>query len=148
MIPESRFTLWFSLTRSDPEFKTAMSLPCALVHVFEYKSVVHFCGTDGVYKKKKEPPTDADLVLLSDDDEDIFGDCVDEDEPERKRPKADDSFVSTAVEKLYKYKHPAVAFAVSGSSLFSLHRGGRARDKFHVERTDVVNFTCESRWAV
>ena len=130
----------------------AMSMPCALVHVFEYKSAVHFCGTDGVYKKKELPPTvtDVDLALLSDDDEDIFGDCVSDDEPERKRPKADDSVTSagSGVEKLYKYKHPAVAFALSGSSLFSLHRGGRAKGKFHVERTDVVNFTCESRWAI
>ena len=123
----------------------AMLMPSALVYLFEYKSVVHYCGADGIYKRKGVSPVVpttgeyVDLDLMSDQDEDIF--CLAE-EPERKRPKIGVP-IATDMEKLYKYKHPAVAFARSGNSLFSLHQG-RLKHKFHVERTDITKFTCEN----
>ena len=125
-------------------FAKAMSMPFALVYLFEYKSVVHYCGADGIYKRRGASPvvsTSEHVDLMSDEDEDIF--CLAE-EPERKRPKIDDlGTVPADVEKLYKYKHRAVAFARSGNSLFSLHQG-RLKHKFHVERTDITKFTCEN----
>lgn len=129
------------------KFAMAMSMPSVLVYLFEHKSAVYYCGADGIYKRRASPVADVtsgeNAELLSDDDDDIF--CLAE-EPERKRPKIDDLGavpVGADVEKLYKYKHPAVAFARSGNSLFSLHRG-RVKHKFHVERTDVTKFTCEN----
>ena len=125
-------------------FAKAMSMPFALVYLFEYKSVVHYCGADGIYKRRGASPvvsTSEHVDLMSDEDEDIF--CLAE-EPERKRPKIDDlGTVPADVEKLYKYKHRAVAFARSGNSLFSLHQG-RVKHKFHVERTDITKFSCEN----
>ena len=122
-----------------------MSIPSPLIYLFEYEAVVHFCGADGIYRRRGVSPpvvpTGEGDDLMSDGDEDIF--CLAE-EPERKRPRMDELGVTPAdMEKLYKFKYPAVAFARCGNSLFSLHQG-RVKHKFHVEQTDITKFTCEN----
>ena len=130
-------------------FDMAMSMPNALVYLFEYESVIHYCGADGIYKRRGASPvvpspSEYVDIISSDDDEDIFS--LNE-EPARKRPKIDGSGAvpdaAADMEKLYKYKHAAVAFARSGNSLFSLHQG-RVKHKYHVERTDITKLTCEN----
>ncbi len=133
--------------------------------LFERKEAIHLCCRDGIYKLDEHDVTGAsnaksepfdEFGMLS-DDEDLFNDDFEPDEPPEKKAKPDASAAtipssqsSSAMNfsnatKVYKYKHEAIGFSLCDNVLYSLHRKSNSAtgaSSLHVECTRPEDLTC------
>jgi hypothetical protein len=119
---------------------SSLVLQTAPLFLFDKDNVIFFCGDDGIYNSpspaatmcKDEDDFD-DVIMASDDDEDLFSICSPAKKPRRECEKD--------ATKVYKFKHGAVSFSKCGDVLFSLHRR-KNENTYHVECTKINDFTC------